>query len=67
MTGEEEDQTIHSIRCKIHLMVEGAWVERGIGLLKLNVTRNGDRSGARLGTSSSFLSLLYPRLDTDED
>lgn len=49
MTGEEDDETLHSARCKLYAMVKGAWVERGTGVIKLSVTRDGGRSGARLG------------------
>lgn len=38
-------------------MSAGAWVERGTGILRLNLTRDSDsdKSGARLGKSSFFL------------
>lgn len=49
VTGEEDDEMLHSARCKLYTMVDGSWVERGTGVIKLNVTRDGGRSGARLG------------------
>ncbi|ORY75014.1 hypothetical protein BCR35DRAFT_306422 [Leucosporidium creatinivorum] len=48
VTGEEEDQVLHSVRSKLFVMQDGAWVERGTGLLKLNATKDGDKTGARL-------------------
>ncbi|KAK7056491.1 hypothetical protein VNI00_003047 [Paramarasmius palmivorus] len=46
-TGEEEEETIHQVRGKLFYLAEGAWKERGTGLLKLNV-RASDGGGARL-------------------
>lgn len=49
LTGEEEDETIHSVRGKLYMLSEqNQWKERGTGLLRLN-RRRDDRSGARLG------------------
>lgn len=49
LTGEEEDETIHSVRGKLYMLSEqNQWKERGTGLLRLN-RRREDRSGARLG------------------
>lgn len=63
-TGEEDDDTLHSVKCKLFVMAAGAWVERGTGLLKLNVSRDSTKKIARLGDAS--LSLLHsptrPRL-----
>jgi len=48
LTGEEEDETIHSVRGKLFVLSEqNQWKERGTGLLRLNV-RRVDGSGARL-------------------
>jgi len=48
LTGEEEDETIHSVRGKLYMLSEqNQWKERGTGLLRLN-RRRDDRSGARL-------------------
>lgn len=46
-TGEEDEETIHQVRGKLYMLIDGAWKERGTGLLKLNV-RASDGSGARL-------------------
>ncbi|KAF5376351.1 hypothetical protein D9757_008644 [Collybiopsis confluens] len=46
-TGEEDEETIHQVRGKLFALVDGAWKERGTGLLKLNV-RVTDGAGARL-------------------
>lgn len=48
-TGEEGEDTIHQVRGKLYTLDEGAWKERGTGLLKLNV-RESDGGGARLGS-----------------
>jgi Ran-binding protein 3 len=48
LTGEEEDETIHSVRGKLFVLSEqNQWKERGTGLLRLN-RRKVDRGGARL-------------------
>ncbi|KAI0287349.1 hypothetical protein BC826DRAFT_1045299 [Russula brevipes] len=48
LTGEEEDETIHSVRGKLFILSEqNQWKERGTGLLRLN-RRKVDRTGARL-------------------
>ncbi|KAJ9124276.1 hypothetical protein QFC22_001076 [Naganishia vaughanmartiniae] len=36
-TGEEDENTIHSVRCKLYVMDAGAWKERGTGSLHLNI------------------------------
>ncbi|KAJ3781646.1 hypothetical protein GGU10DRAFT_390466 [Lentinula aff. detonsa] len=46
-TGEELEETIHQVRGKLFALVDGAWKERGTGILKLNV-RAEDGGGARL-------------------
>jgi Ran-binding protein 3 len=49
LTGEEEDETIYSVRGKLFILSEqNQWKERGTGLLRLN-RRRVDHSGARLG------------------
>jgi Ran-binding protein 3 len=61
LTGEEEDETIHSVRGKLFILSEqNHWKERGTGLLRLN-RRKVDCGGARLGGSSHTLDIL---LDT---
>jgi hypothetical protein len=56
LTGEEEDETIHSVRGKLFVLSEqNQWKERGTGLLRLN-RRKVDRGGARLGGSSHTLA-----------
>lgn len=58
LTGEEEDETIHSVRGKLFILSEqNQWKERGTGLLRLN-RRKVDRSGARLGVSSYILTFF---------
>ncbi|KAJ3717685.1 hypothetical protein C8R42DRAFT_676385 [Lentinula raphanica] len=46
-TGEELEETIHQVRGKLFALSDGAWRERGSGILKLNV-RAEDGGGARL-------------------
>ncbi|KAE9396817.1 hypothetical protein BT96DRAFT_996342 [Gymnopus androsaceus JB14] len=46
-TGEELEETIYQVRGKLFALVDGAWKERGTGLLKINVRRR-DGGGARL-------------------
>ncbi|GAA5882940.1 hypothetical protein JCM3774_001839 [Rhodotorula dairenensis] len=49
VTGEEEEETLHQVKCKLYAMSEGQWAERGTGPLRLNQTAaNGDKHGARL-------------------
>jgi hypothetical protein len=58
LTGEEEDETIHSVRGKLFILSEqNQWKERGSGLLRLN-RRKLDRGGARLGGSSHTLTFF---------
>ncbi|KAL8283754.1 hypothetical protein RQP46_005549 [Phenoliferia psychrophenolica] len=49
ITGEEDDDTLHSVKCKLFAMsAEGQWVERGMGPLKLNASHDPSRNVARL-------------------
>ena len=48
-TGEEDEDTIYSVRGKLFSLDDNSWKEKGTGLLKLNVKRE-DGTGARLGT-----------------
>ena len=50
MTGEEDEDTIYSVRGKLFCLDDNSWKEKGTGLLKLNVKRE-DGTGARLGMS----------------
>ena len=47
-TGEEDEDTIYSVRGKLFSLDDNSWKEKGTGLLKLNVKRE-DGTGARLG------------------
>jgi Ran-binding protein 3 len=47
-TGEEDEDTIYSVRGKLFSLDDNLWKEKGTGLLKLNVKRE-DGTGARLG------------------
>lgn len=49
-TGEEGDKVVHNVRAKLFAMQDGNWVERGMGPLKVNLTkRDGEKDGARIG------------------
>lgn len=58
VTGEEDEDTLHSVRCKLFVMSEGAWVERGTGVMKMNASKNEDHESGipRLGASKSHQS-----------
>ncbi|KAI0262285.1 hypothetical protein BC834DRAFT_925245 [Gloeopeniophorella convolvens] len=48
LTGEEEDETVHSVRGKLYVLsAQNQWKERGTGVLRLN-RRRADHAGARL-------------------
>ena len=47
MTGEEDEDTEFQVRSKVFTLVQGAWQERGAGILKLNIHRETGRP--RLG------------------
>ncbi|THV02546.1 hypothetical protein K435DRAFT_749265 [Dendrothele bispora CBS 962.96] len=47
-TGEEEEETIHQVRGKLYHLSDGAWKEKGTGLLKINVRSADESSTARL-------------------
>lgn len=47
-TGEENENTIHSARVKLHVMDSSSgWKERGTGALRLNVEKESKK--ARMG------------------
>ncbi|KAJ7067825.1 hypothetical protein C8F01DRAFT_577251 [Mycena amicta] len=46
-TGEEDEETVHQVRGKLFVLLDGQWKERGTGMLKINVRRS-DGGGARL-------------------
>ncbi|BGP12682.1 hypothetical protein JCM10213v2_000599 [Rhodosporidiobolus nylandii] len=35
-TGEEDEETVHQVRCKVFVMEDGNWKERGTGPLRVN-------------------------------
>ncbi|GAA5972316.1 hypothetical protein JCM11641_002405 [Rhodosporidiobolus odoratus] len=50
-TGEEEEEVLYQVRCKVFVMEEGQWKERGTGPLRVNQSRRadeGEKGGARL-------------------
>lgn len=59
-TGEETDQVVHNVRAKLFAMQEGNWVERGMGPLKVNLTkREGEKDGARIGELVLLLTISF--------
>ncbi|KAK4698289.1 Ran-binding protein 3, partial [Phenoliferia sp. Uapishka_3] len=40
VTGEEGDDTLHAVKCKLFGMTAGQWTERGLGVLKLNISKD---------------------------
>jgi Ran-binding protein 3 len=49
-TGEEDEDTVYQVRCKLHIMDEsGAWRERGTGSLRVNIDKKRSGSAPRLG------------------
>lgn len=48
ITGEEDEEILHSVRSKLYAMVDGAWVERGAGPFKLNAVSGSETNAARL-------------------
>lgn len=48
-TGEEDEDTVYQVRCKLHVMDESnAWRERGTGSLRVNVDKKNKTSAPRL-------------------
>ncbi|KAJ1025012.1 hypothetical protein NDA18_004298 [Ustilago nuda] len=49
-TGEEDEESVHSIRAKLYTMAEDqSWKERGTGTLRVNIPKNpSDKRPARL-------------------
>jgi Ran-binding protein 3 len=53
-TGEEDEDTVYQVRCKLHIMDEsGSWRERGTGSLRVNVDKKRSGSAPRLGRSTA--------------
>ena len=49
-TGEEDEDTVYQVRCKLHIMDEsGSWRERGTGSLRVNIDKKRSGSAPRLG------------------
>ncbi|KAG9296516.1 hypothetical protein G9A89_015108 [Geosiphon pyriformis] len=44
LTGEEDELTLFSSRAKLHCMDGNIWKERGVGQIKLNITRDHTKS-----------------------
>ena len=72
-TGEESEQTIFSCRAKVYCFDDGTWRERGVGTMKLNITRvysddeedspNSDDSNEAEATASSRKARFILRTD----
>lgn len=64
-TGEEGDKVVHNVRAKLFAMQDGNWVERGMGPLKVNLTKKdgeGEKDGARIGSSQLSRTYLLCRM-----
>ncbi|PWY97232.1 PH domain-like protein, partial [Testicularia cyperi] len=60
-TGEEDEETIHSIRAKLYTMSEDqSWKERGTGTLRVNVpkTSTGKRSARLVMRADGILRVI---------
>ncbi|KAJ3029369.1 hypothetical protein HDV00_009621 [Rhizophlyctis rosea] len=42
-TGEEHEKTVHVCRCKLYVLQDNEWKERGVGQLKINLTKDRPR------------------------
>ena len=49
ITGEEDEETVHSVRCKLFSWEDDNWKERGTGYLKLNSRHVDGSEQSRLG------------------
>jgi Ran-binding protein 3 len=60
-TGEEDEESIHSIRAKLYTMsVDQNWKERGTGTLRVNVPRkNAMKRSARIGEQCVLLPISF--------
>jgi len=69
VTGEEEEDTLHSVRAKLFAMENQAWKERGVGQLKLNRAKDGkvrlimrDQGGKHLRLNAAvFAEMKFER------
>ena len=54
-TGEEDEDTVYQVRCKLHVMDDSnAWRERGTGSLRVNVDKKRSGSAPRLGEHTCY-------------
>ncbi|RHZ89072.1 hypothetical protein Glove_19g404 [Diversispora epigaea] len=58
ITGEENEITQHSVQAKLYYMVEKTWKERGFGILKLNYSRNEEKSPRLVMRADSVLKVI---------
>ncbi|RHZ73289.1 hypothetical protein Glove_232g114 [Diversispora epigaea] len=58
ITGEENEITQHSVRAKLYYMIEQTWKERGFGILKLNYSRNEEKSPRLVMRADSVLKVI---------
>ncbi|RHZ78486.1 hypothetical protein Glove_164g58 [Diversispora epigaea] len=57
-TGEENETTQHSVRAKLYCMDERMWKERGIGILRLNYSRNYEKSPRLVMRTENVLKVI---------
>ncbi|CAG8522908.1 8435_t:CDS:2 [Diversispora eburnea] len=57
LTGEEDEVTRHTVRVKLYCM-EGQWKERGVGFLKLNQSKNNEKSFRLVMRADNILKVI---------
>ncbi|KAF9033432.1 hypothetical protein BDZ89DRAFT_1062890 [Hymenopellis radicata] len=58
ITGEEEEDTMFSVRCKLFALDGQAWKERGVGVLKVNVHKTTNRARILMRKEAVHTTLL---------
>ncbi|CAG8493617.1 5820_t:CDS:2 [Diversispora eburnea] len=57
-TGEENEVTLHSVRAKLYCMDGSVWKERGVGILKLNYSRDNEKSPRLVMRTENVLRVI---------
>lgn len=59
MTGEEDEYVQYSLpRCKLFVLDDKEWKERGVGTLHLNSRTDGEKLAVRLGEFDTIVSAI---------
>ncbi|KAJ3195302.1 hypothetical protein HK101_000568 [Irineochytrium annulatum] len=62
-TGEEDETTIHQVRCKLYKMEDDKkWHERGVGNIKLNVNTKNDEARLLMRSDGVLRLILNVRI-----